>query len=296
MIPTRPVGPVVADRSDPPAVRRRVDRWVVLAYVLLIVGAVAMIFPFVWMLLSSFKGAREVLAPGLLPSEFTLVNYIEVLTRTRFPRWFLNSLIVAVGTTAAVLLLCSLVGYTLARMRFPGRDLIFIAILSTLMIPTEMLVIPWYVMASGAGIMRGDWTYLALAFPGLIPGFGVFLMRQFFQTLPRDLFDAGRIDGVTELGLFFRIGLPLVGPGLAALGIFAFIGNWNAFLWPLIAAGGSPAYRTVPVGIALFSGEAGAQWHLIMASASLAILPVLAVFAIFQRQIIEGVVLSGVKG
>lgn len=292
----RTLGPGLETSVSMAPTRRRLDRWAVLAYVLLSLGAVAMVFPFVWMLLSSFKGAREVLAPGLLPSEFTLVNYIEVVTRTRFPRWFLNSLIVAVGTTTSVLFFCSLVGYVLARMRFPGRNVIFVAILSTLMIPTEMLVIPWYVMASGVGLMSGNWTYLGLMFPGLIPGFGVFLMRQFFQTLPRDLFDAGRIDGVSEPGLFFRIGLPLVGPGLAALGIFAFIGNWNAFLWPLIVAGRSADLRTVPVGIALFSGEAGAQWHLIMASASLAIIPVLVVFIIFQRQIIEGVVLSGVKG
>jgi multiple sugar transport system permease protein len=267
-------------------------RFTLLAYVLLTLGALAMVFPFMWMLLSSFKSAREVLSPSFFPSQFTLVNYIEVLTRTAFPRWFLNSLVVAVGTTASVLFFCSLVGYVLALLRFPGKNVVFILILSTLMVPTEMLVIPWYVMSAQFGWMN---TYWGLMFPGLIPGFGVFLMRQFFSTLPRDLFDAARIDGVSEPGLFFRIGLPLVGPGLAALGIFAFIGNWNAYLWPLIAAQ-SPAMRTVPVGISLFSGEAGAAWHLIMSASSLAIVPVLIVFVIFQRQIIEGVVLTGVKG
>lgn len=279
-----------AGRREAP--RRRVNRWAILAYVLLALGAVAMVFPFVWMLLSSFKDAREVLSPGFWPSEFTLANYVEVLTRTDFPRWFFNSLFVAVLNTASVLFFCALVGYTLARMRFPGKQIIFLAILATLMVPTEMLVIPWFVMSADLGWVD---TYWGLLFPGLIPGFGVFLMRQFFQTLPRDLFDAGRIDGVSEIGLFLRIGLPLVGPGLAALGIFAFIGNWNAFLWPLIVAQ-SPDMRTVPVGIALFSGEAGAAWNLIMATSALAIIPVLLVFVIFQRQIIEGVVLTGVKG
>jgi len=271
---------------------RRLNGWTLLAYVLLTLGAVIMVFPFAWMLISSFKDAREVLSPAILPSEWTLANYIEVLTRTAFPRWFLNSLIVAVLNTTSVLFFCALVGYVLARMRFPGKNIIFIAILSTLMVPTEMLVIPWFVMS-----VQFNWvdTYWGLLFPGLIPGFGVFLMRQFFQTLPRDLFDAGRIDGVSEFGLFLRIGLPLVGPGLAALGIFAFIGNWNAFLWPLIVVQ-SASMRTVPVGIALFSGEAGAAWHLIMATSALAIIPVLLVFIIFQRQIIEGVVLTGVKG
>jgi len=276
----------------PSETRRRPNGYTILAYVLLSAGAVLMVFPFAWMLLSSFKDAREVLSPAILPSRFTLASYVEVLTRTAFPRWFLNSLIVAVLNTASVLFFCALVGYVLARMRFPGKNVIFIAILSTLMVPTEMLVIPWFVMSAQFGWVD---TYWGLLFPGLIPGFGVFLMRQFFQTLPRDLFDAGRIDGVSEFGLFLRIGLPLVGPGLAALGIFAFIGNWNAFLWPLIVAQ-SASMRTVPVGIALFSGEAGSAWHLIMATSSMAILPVLIVFIIFQRQIIEGVVLTGVKG
>ena len=291
MIPVETTRPIAANRDDG-GMPRYARGWSALAYVLLAAGAALMVFPFVWMLLSSFKDAREVLSPAFLPSEFTFANYIEVLTRTAFPRWFLNSAIVATATTASVLLFCSLVGYVLALLRFPGKNIVFLLILSTLMVPTEMLVIPWFDMSARWGWIDSYW---ALMFPGLIPGFGVFLMRQFFQTLPRDLFDAGRIDGVSELGLFFRIGLPLVGPGLAALGIFAFIGNWNAFLWPLIAAQ-SPAMRTVPVGISLFSGEAGAAWHLIMAASSLGIVPVLVVFIIFQRQIIEGVVLTGVKG
>lgn len=293
MLPTGSVPPVAAPTTPSKSSgRRRPSGGAILGYALLTIGAAAMAFPFLWMIVSSFKGAREVLAPSFWPTSFTFANYVEVLTRTSFPRWFANSTIVAVTNTAAVLFFCSLVGYVLAQMRFPGKQVVFLAILSTLMVPTEMLVIPWFVMSAQFGWVD---TYWGLLFPGLIPGFGVFLMRQFFQTLPRDLFDAGRIDGVSEIGLFLRIGLPLVGPGLAALGIFAFIGNWNAFLWPLIVAQ-SPEMRTVPVGISLFSGEAGSAWHLIMTASSLAIVPVLVVFAIFQRQIIEGVVLTGVKG
>ncbi len=279
-------------RSDAPRRFRRPDGWVVLSYVLLTLGAVAMVFPFAWMLLSSFKEYRDILSFQIWPERFTLANYLEVLTKTSFPRWFLNSLIVAVGTTTSVLFFCALVGYVLATMKFPFKNLIFVLILSTLMVPTEMLVIPWFVMSVDFGWVNTHW---GLMFPGLIPGFGVFLMRQFFQTLPRDLFDAGRIDGVSEFGLFWRIGLPLVGPGLAALGIFAFIGNWNAFLWPRII-GQSQQLYTIPVGISNFSGEAATQWNLIMSASSLAILPVLIVFVIFQKQIIEGVVLTGVKG
>lgn len=261
-------------------------------YLALAVVSVVMAFPFAWMILSSFKSLREIFRFNFWPTAWSLANYQEVLLTTQFPRWFMNSLVVAGISTVSVLFFCSLVGYTLTKLRFPGKNFIFLLILSTLMIPTEMLVIPWYVMAAEYGWIN---TFWGIAFPGLIPAFGVFLMRQFFQSLPRDLFDAGRVDGVSEFGLYWRVGLPLVGPGLAALAIFNFVGNWNAFLWPLIVAK-SPSMRTIPVGVALFSGEAGTAWNLIMASAALAVIPVLIVFFIFQRQIIEGVVLTGVKG
>lgn len=271
---------------------RRFSPGKLFAYLALAVGSVVMAFPFVWMLLSSFKSLREIFRFSFWPQAWTLANYQEVLLNTQFPRWFMNSLIVAGISTVSVLFFCSLVGYTLTKLRFPGKNFVFLLILSTLMIPTEMLVIPWYVMSTEYGWVN---TFWGIAFPGLIPAFGVFLMRQFFQSLPRDLFDAGRVDGVSEFGLYWRVGLPLVGPGLAALAIFNFVGNWNAFLWPLIVAK-SPSIRTIPVGVALFSGEAGTAWNLIMASAALAVIPVLIVFFIFQRQIIEGVVLTGVKG
>ncbi|NLG08294.1 MAG: carbohydrate ABC transporter permease [Deinococcales bacterium] len=271
---------------------RRFSPGKLFAYLALAVGSVVMAFPFVWMLLSSFKSLREIFRFSFWPQAWTLANYQEVLLNTQFPRWFMNSLIVAGISTVSVLFFCSLVGYTLTKLRFPGKNFVFLLILSTLMIPTEMLVIPWYVMSTEYGWVN---TFWGIAFPGLIPAFGVFLMRQFFQSLPRDLFDAGRVDGVSEFGLYWRVGLPLVGPGLAALAIFNFVGNWNAFLWPLIVAK-SPSMRTIPVGVALFSGEAGTAWNLIMASAALAVIPVLIVFFIFQRQIIEGVVLTGVKG
>lgn len=282
--------PEVKRRTQEP--RRRPSGGSILAYILLALGSIVMFFPFLWMLISSFKDIREILDINFFPQTWTLANYREVIFDTRFPRWFFNSLVVALATTLSALFFCSLIGYTLTRMRFPGRNFIFILILSTLMVPTEMLVIPWFVMSSDFGWIN---TFWGIAFPGLMPAFGVFLMRQFFQTLPRDLFDAARVDGMGEFGLFWRIGLPLVRPALAALGIFAFIGNWNAFLWPLIIAK-SASMRTIPVGIALFSGEAGTAWNLIMAANALAIIPVLLVFFVFQKQIIEGVVLTGTKG
>jgi multiple sugar transport system permease protein len=263
-----------------------------LALLLLALGGVVMVLPFVWMVLTSLKPFPEIFQLRFFPQEPTLDNYRQVLRETGFLRWFWNSLLVATITTLSVLFFDSLAGYTLARLRFPGKDLVFLLILSTLMVPTEMLVIPWYVMSAEKGWIN---TYWGLLFPGLMTAFGVFLMRQFFLTLPQDLFDAARMDGLSEFGVFWRIGFPLVRPALAALGIFTFLGNWNAFLWPLIVIQ-TPDMRTLPVGIALFSGEAGTAWNLIMAASSLAVLPVLLVFFFFQRQIIEGVVLTGVKG
>lgn len=288
MIATPPVAPPREQRR-----RRKPFRLSMLfSYAALIVLGIGMVFPFVWMMITAFKSLREIFQLNFWPRVWTIANFEEVLLRTDFPRWFLNSFIVAGITTISVLFFCALVGYTLARMRFPGRTVIFILILSTLMIPTEMLIIPWFVMSAEYGWTN---TYWGIMFPGLITGFGVFLLRQFFSTLPVDLFDAGRLDGLGEFGLFWRVGMPLVRPGLAALGIFTFIGNWNAFLWPLVVVS-DRSLRTIPVGTAMFSGEAATAYNLIMASSALAIIPVLIVFAIFQRQIVEGVVLTGVKG
>jgi len=262
------------------------------AYAALAAGGILVVFPFAWMLATALKAPREIFELHFWPHAPTLDNVRDVLLRTQFPRWFANSLGIALVTTASVAFFDSLAGYTFAKLRFPGRTAVFVVILSTLMIPTEMLVIPWYTMSARLGWIN---TYWGIMFPGLASAFGVFLMRQFMSGVPEELLDAARIDGLSELGLFTRVALPLVRPALAALCIFTFLGNWNAFLWPLIVIQ-TPEMRTLPVGIALFSGEAGSSWHLIMAASALAVLPVLGVFAILQRQIIEGVVLTGLRG
>ncbi|MFC3834195.1 carbohydrate ABC transporter permease [Deinococcus rufus] len=286
----------VAEPAAPRRPRRPLDVKTVLAYVVLSVGIVITLFPFMWMLLTSLKGFQELFNLAILPTAPTLDNYHQVLTGTKFSVWFGNSLLVAGITTLSVLFFDSMAGYALAKFQFPGKNLIFILILSTLMIPTEMLVIPWYVGVSDLRLTSSvPGAYLAIMFPGLMSAFGVFLMRQFFEGLPDDLLEAARIDGMNEFGIFTRIALPLVSPALASLAIFTFLGNWNAFLWPLIVIQ-QPQYRTLPVGTALFNGEAGTQWGLIMAASSLAVIPVLLVFAFFQRQIIDGIVLTGMKG
>lgn len=253
-------------------------------YLLLSLGALAMIFPFLWSVLSSFKPPGEILSlePSLLPSKPTLDNYREVLHTGAFGRWYGNSLICSVLVTISVCLFSSLAGYSLAKFRYAGRGVIFIAILSTMMIPMEMLIIPWFISASYLGLVD---SYLGITFPALISGFGVFLMKQFMESIPDSVLESARIDRTGELKIFFRIVLPLVRPALASLAIFTFVSSWDAFLWPLIVTNDSGMF-TLPVGLQSFAGAHGIEYHLIIAAANLVVIPVLAVFFVLQRQII----------
>ncbi|MBS7705218.1 carbohydrate ABC transporter permease [Chelatococcus asaccharovorans] len=264
----------------------------IVAWTLLALGAVVMMVPLVYMVATSFKYPNEVYELNIIPHEPTLDNYTYIFQNTRFGIWFVNSLLTSSLVTVSVLFFDSLVGYTLAKFKFRGREFVFIAILTTLMIPTEMLIVPWYIMAKNFGWLNSYW---GIMFPGLITGFGVFLMRQFFSGIPDDYIHAARIDGLNEFQIWWKVAMPLVTPALSALAIFTFLGNWTAFLWPLIATNDRALY-TVPVGLASFSGEFLSDWELIMTGATLATLPTLIVFIIFQRYIIRGVVLAGLKG
>ena len=270
--------------------RGRPTRTVV--WTLLFLGGVLMVMPFVYMLSTSLKQNVEVYQLSLLPRAPTLANYRRLAAASGFPRWFLNSLVIAVLTTLSVLFFDSLVGYTLAKFRFRGRRLVFFAILSTLMIPTEMLVLPWYVMSKNLGWLD---TYWGIMFPGMMTGFGTFLMKQFFESVPDELLEAARVDGLGEFQIWWRIAVPLVGPALSALAIFTFLGNWTAFLWPLISTTKRELY-TLPVGLASFSGEFQTEWEMVMTGASVATLPMLLVFVALQRYIVRGVMLAGIKG
>ena len=281
--------------STPGPRRRRVTWELILAYVLLSLGAVVMVLPFVWMLLTSLKPAPELVQFAFLPKNPTLDNYREVLGTSNFGRWYGNSLLIATISTLSVAFFDSLVGYTLNKFEFPGKNIIFIGILATLMVPTEMLIIPWFNMSVQLGWNQGVAQYWGIVFPGVITAVGIFLMRQFFDGVPNELLDAARIDGVNEFGIFWRVAVPLVKPAIAALCIFNFIGNWNAYLWPLIIAS-NRAYYTLPVGLSFFRGESTTEWEKIMTGASLATVPLLLVFLIFQRQIIKGIALTGLKG
>ena len=261
-------------------------------WLLLFGGGVLMVMPLAYMMSTSFKFPFEVYNLNLIPEEPTLENYELVLADGRFVYWFGNSLLIAILTTASNVFFDSLVGYTLCKFRFRGRYVVFIAILSTLMIPTEMLVIPWYLMSQSLGWLDTHW---GIMFPGLMTAFGVFLMKQFFETVPDDFIEAARIDGLNELQIWWTVAMPLVRPALAALAIFVFLGNWTAFIWPLIVTNSQEMY-TLPVGLTTFAVEQQVEWELIMTGAAISVLPTLIVFLAFQRFIIRGVVMAGLKG
>jgi len=271
---------------------RRIGWGQPIRWVLLLLGGIAMVMPIAYMLSTSLKWPHEVYNLKLIPDEPTLENYTYVLEDSRFYFWFFNSLVVATLTTLSNVFWDALVGYTLCKFKFPGRYIVFIAILSTLMIPTEMLVIPWYLMSQQLGWLDTMW---GIMFPGLMTAFGVFLMKQFFETVPDDFIEAARIDGLNEFQIWWTVAMPLVRPALAALAIFVFLGNWTAFIWPLIVTN-SPENYTLPVGLTTFSVEQQVEWELIMTGAAISTLPTLVVFLIFQRFIIRGVVMAGLKG
>lgn len=262
------------------------------AWLLLLSGGALMITPLFFMFSTSLKNAADVYDLRLIPADPTFGNYVQVLSDGRFLRWFANSLGIATVVTISNVFFDSLVGYTLAKFQFRGRYLVFLAILSTLMIPTEMLVIPWYLMAKDFGWLD---TYWGIMFPGMITAFGTFLMKQFFETVPNDFLEAARVDGLNEFTIFWRIAMPLVTPALSALAIFTFLGNWTAFIWPLIVTTSKELY-TLPIGLSSFAVEQQIQWELIMTGAALATLPTLIIFLVLQRYIVRGVVLAGLKG
>ena len=264
----------------------------IVIWTLLLIGGLIMVTPMVFMFSTSFKTAGQVYDLRLIPAEPTLANYTRVLSDGRFLRWFLNSSIIAVTVTLSNVFFDSLVGYTLAKFKFRGRYFIFLAILSTLMIPTEMLVIPWYLMSAQLGWLDSYW---GIMFPGMMTAFGTFLMKQFFETIPDDFLEAARIDGLNEFAIWWRVAMPLVTPALSALAIFTFLGNWTAFFWPLIVTTSQELY-TLPIGLSSFAVEQAIQWEMIMTGAALATLPTLIVFLALQRYIVRGVMLAGLKG
>jgi multiple sugar transport system permease protein len=263
-------------------------------YVVLAVGLILMVVPFVWMLVSSVKPEAEIRRspPTWLPETYTLENYQQLFDRLDFPTFFFNSTLVAVVVTVGNVVFCSMLGYALAKLEFPGKRIIFMLVLGTLLVPGMVTFIPLFVLVSNLGLTN---TYPGLILPFLVAPFGVFLMRQYFLGLPDELIQAARVDGAGELRIFWNVMLPLTGPALATLAILTFLGSWNNFLWPLVVAQTEDKY-TLPVALALYSiGQNATQYGLLLAGAVVVVLPVLAIFFALQRYFVQGIAMTGIK-
>ncbi|WP_123041160.1 carbohydrate ABC transporter permease [Cohnella candidum] len=266
-------------------------RWVVL--LLLTILALATIFPFVWMASTSVKPMGDVLgAPErLLPLTYDFSTYTKIWSEVPFARYFVNSLIFSSSVVVIALFLNSLAGYAFARLPFKGRNLLFILILCTMMIPFQVIMTPLFIIIYKLGMID---TYQGLIIPKAADAFGIFMMRQFFLTLPRDLEESGRIDGANEFRIYFRIMLPLCKPAFVTLGVFIFMGNWNDLLYPLLLTN-SEQFRPIQAAIALFAGKYGTDYSFVMTGLLLASVPTIIAYICAQRFFVSGIAMTGIK-
>jgi len=267
----------------------------VLAYLIASFWAIVSLFPLYWMVTTAFKPPTAVMSlpPEWLPTDLSLNNFREAFANSPVTRWTLNSLIMSLSVTAFQLIFATMAGYGFAKKSFPGKEILFWIYISSMMIPGFALLIPLFTLMARLELVD---TYIGLIAPGLSAPFGVFLMRQFIQTLPSELIDAAKIDGCSELRVFWDIILPLAKPGMAVLGIFVFMAQWSAFLWPLIITN-SNDMRTLMVGFALLANrEMRVNYGALMAAATYMALPMLIVFFAFQRYFLRGITIGGVKG
>lgn len=273
---------------------RLVHRFAV--YFILIAGSIAMVFPFAWLLRSSLMSTAQIFIfpPEWIPRPFEWRNYSDALTVVPFLRYFLNTMTIEVSVVAGVLITSTMAGYSFARLKWPGRNLVFGLILSTLMLPYAVTLIPTFVLWKSLGAIN---TYWPLIVPAWFGGgaFNIFLLRQFFNTIPKDLDEAAYMDGANPLTVLWRILIPLCTPALIVILIFTFIGTWNDFLGPLIYLSDSNKF-TLALGLASFRGMYNAQWGYLMAASTAIVAPIIVLFFIGQRYFIEGITLTGIKG
>ena len=266
----------------------------VILYVFLTVCAFFVLMPFIWMISTSLKLPSEVISmpPKWLPSQLQWNNYVEAWNYAPFGRYFFNTFLVAIVCTIAELITSALGAYAFAKMDFFGKNFLFMVFLGTMMIPGEVLLIPNYMT-----IIRLDWvdTYQALIVPWIVSVFGIFLMRQSFMTIPNELHDAAKIDGCSRFRFLWQIVIPLSKPVLVTAALFKFIGSWNSFLWVLIVTN-NPMMRTITNGLSFFSSDVGSEYHLLMAASTFTLLPILILFFLLQKQFIQGIARSGLKG
>jgi multiple sugar transport system permease protein len=284
--------PGFKQEAPSPAIKSKRNWWI---YTLLTLGLIAMIAPFVWMLLSSMKTPAELahLPPTWLPEAPTLSNFGRLFNDLNFPLYFMNSVILAVAVTACNLLFCSMLGYALAKLNFAGKSAVFLLVLATMMVPSAVTLVPLFILMSKLSLVN---TLTAVILPEAAGAFGVFLMRQFMLGIPDELLDAGRVDGAGEFFLFWKVVLPLSTPALATLTILTFLGSWNDFLWPLIVLTSDQKYN-LPVALATFAvGQHASDNGLLLAGAVVVVLPVIVVFLLLQRYFTQGIAMTGLKG
>lgn len=264
------------------------------SYVLLIVMSAATAFPFVWMVGTALKSPQEILAypPTLWPHELRWENFVTVFKKVPFLRFYVNSIIVTCLITLWQVVTSALAGYAFARLHFPFKRFLFTAYIATLIIPGEVTMLPLFLLVSRLGWID---TYQGLTVPFLASAFAVFFLRQFFLTIPHELEEAARLDGAGRWRILLQIVLPLARPALATITLFIFLSEWDNYLWPLIVTN-SEAMRTLPIGLRYFVEESGSQLHLMMAGAVMAVLPILLLFFMAQKQFIEGIAMTGSKG
>lgn len=267
-----------------------------LAYLILTIGAISMLVPFLWMLATSLMSSAQIYStpPKLIPDPMQWQNYPKAMQAIPLGRFFLNSLLVSTLTTAGQMVTASMAGYAFARLTFPFRNALFLLFLATMMIPPQVNVVPLFMLMSKLGWID---TYAALIVPGLFGAFGIFLLRQWFLGFPGELEQSARLDGCNPLQIYWHIALPTALPALATLGIFSFITTWNSFLWPLIVTN-SEMMRTLPVGLATFKGSfrESTEWGQLMAAGAISVIPALAVFLAGQKYFIKGLMAGSLKG
>lgn len=286
-------GVAIRSAGEPEARPNRLFR--LLAYAALVFVALLMFVPFIWSLTTSLKTNPEaaLFPPTILPQQPTLQAYVTVLTGAPFFRWFLNSAMVAAAVVVCRAIFATMAGYAFARLEFPGRDLLFLVVLGTMMVPATVLFVPRYIVVLNLGLVN---TLHAMWIPFAVDAFGVFLMRQFFQSIPDELEEAARIDGASRIRIFWQVILPNALPAVATLCVFAFQGSWNNFIDALIFISGSNREMfTLPLGLAQFQNFYYTDWPVVMAMAVLTTLPMAAVYVFFQRYWVEGISRTGIK-
>ena len=265
-----------------------------LLYILLILGGLVMIVPFAWMISTSLKSGQYVLSmpPQLIPNPATLDSYRRIFELYPIGRMLFNSLFVAGLTTVGQLITCSMAAYAFARLKFRGHNFVFLLYLATLMVPFQVTITPLFIMMRIFGWIN---TYQGLILPGVFSAFGTFMLRQAFMTIPTEYEEAAYMDGASPLTIFLKIILPLSKPALATLSVFAFMGSWNSFMWPLFIVR-EETLMTLPVGLATLQGRWLTEWNLVMAGAVITVLPMLLLYLFAQKYLVQGYVMSGLKG